>query len=133
MALGGRVAEEITFGKISTGALNDLERVTKMAYSMVTVYGMNAKIGPISFYDPGETEYSFTKPYSEHTARTIDEEVRNIVDKAYNRTQELLLAKKEELEAVANALLQKEIIFHQDLEQLIGPRPYPKHETPATE
>ena len=129
MALGGRVAEEIIFGKISTGALNDLERVTKMAYSMVTVYGMNKKIGPISFHDPGQPEYSFTKPYSEHTARTIDEEVRNIVDKAYKRTQELLLAKKKELEAVAKALLQKEIIFQQDLEQLIGPRPYPKHET----
>ena len=132
MALGGRVAEEITFGKISTGALNDLERVTKMAYSMVTVYGMNEKIGPISFHDPGEPEYSFTKPYSEHTARTIDEEVRNIVDKAHKRTQELLLAKKEELEAVAKALLQREIIFQQDLEQLIGLRPYPKHETPVS-
>lgn len=95
---------------------------------MVTVYGMNKKIGPISFHDPGQPEYSFTKPYSEHTARTIDEEVRNIVDKAYKRTQELLIAKQEELKAIATALLQKEIIFQQDLEQLIGPRPYPKHE-----
>lgn len=129
MSLGGRVAEEIIFSKISTGALNDLERVTKMAYSMVTVYGMNDKIGPISFHDPGQPEYSFTKPYSEHTAQTIDEEVRTIVDKAYKRTRRLLLAKKEELEAVAKALLQKEVIFQQDLEQLIGPRPYPKPET----
>ena len=128
MALGGRIAEEITFGKVSTGALNDLERVTKVAYSMVTVYGMNRKIGPISFHDPEQPEYSFTKPYSEHTARTIDEEVRNIVDKAYKRTQELLLARKEELETVATTLLQKEIIFQQDLEQLIGPRPYPNPE-----
>lgn len=133
MALGGRVAEEIIFSKISTGALNDLERVTKTAYSMVTVYGMNDKIGPISFHDPGQPEYSFTKPYSEHTAQTIDEEVRSIVDKAYERTRRLLLAKKEELEAVAKALLQKEVLFQQDLEQLIGPRPYPKPEPSGKE
>ena len=128
MALAGRIAEEIIFGKVSTGALNDLERVTKVAYDMVTVYGMNRKIGPISFHDPEQPEYSFTKPYSEHTARTIDEEVRAIVDKAYKRTQELLLARKKELEAVAATLLRKEIIFQQDLEQLIGPRPYPNPE-----
>ncbi|MEO1300829.1 MAG: ATP-dependent zinc metalloprotease FtsH, partial [Bacteroidota bacterium] len=132
MTLGGRVAEEIIFDKISTGALNDLERVTKMAYSMVTVYGMNPRIGPISFHDPEQPEYTFTKPYSEDTARTIDVEVREIIDKAYQRTKDLLLSKQRELEIVAKTLLEQEVIFQQDLEELIGPRPYPKT-SPADE
>lgn len=132
MTLGGRVAEEIIFDKISTGALNDLERVTKMAYSMVTVYGMNPRIGPISFHDPEQPEYTFTKPYSEDTARTIDVEVREIIDKAYQRTKDLLLSKQRELEVVAKTLLEQEVIFQQDLEELIGPRPYPKT-SPADE
>ena len=131
MALGGRAAEELIFGKISTGALNDLERVTKMAYSMVGVYGMNDKIGNISFHDPQQGEYSFTKPYSESTAKTIDEEVSNLVDEAYKRTQKLLLTKKKELETVAQALLAKEIIFQKDLEQLIGKRPFSKEKQAA--
>ena len=124
MALGGRASEELTFGKISTGALSDLERITKMAYSIVTVYGMNSKIGNISFYDSKQSEYSFTKPYSEETAQTIDNEVRKIVDKAYQRTKALLTKKKKELEIIANELLEKEILFQNDLERLIGKRPF---------
>jgi AFG3 family protein len=126
MALGGRAAEEIIFKKLSTGALSDLERVTKMAYSMITVYGMNEKIGHISFHDPGQPEYTFTKPYSENTAQTIDEEVRIMIDQAYQRAKKLLWSKKPALESVAQELLKKEVIFKQDLERLIGPRPYPK-------
>ena len=125
MALGGRAAEEIIFGKISTGALSDLERVTKMAYSIVTVYGMNDKIGNISFYDSKQqSEYSFNKPYSEATAKTIDEEVKKLVDGAYQRTKALLEDKKEQLEILAKELLEKEIIFQSDLEGLIGKRPF---------
>ncbi|MCG8453241.1 MAG: hypothetical protein MI717_08680, partial [Spirochaetales bacterium] len=124
MALGGRAAEAIIFGKISTGALSDLERVTKMAYSIVGIYGMNNKIGNISFHDPQQEEYSFTKPYSEATAKTIDEEVSSLIDNAYQRTKTLLLAKKEALEKVARALLAQETIFQKDLEQLIGKRPF---------
>jgi cell division protease FtsH len=127
-ALGGRAAEEIIFKRISTGAVNDLERVTKIAYSMVTVYGMNEKVGYISFHDPGQPEYTFSKPYSESTAQTIDEEVRTIVDKAFKRTKKLLLSKKQQLDNVAQELLQKEVIFQQDLERLIGPRPFPTHD-----
>lgn len=124
MTLGGRAAEEIVFGKISTGALSDLERVTKMAYSMVTVYGMNAKIGNLSFYDSKQSDYSFTKPYSESTAQTIDEEVRKIIDEAYERTKQLLSDKRDKLEKIAQKLLEKEIIFQSDLEDLIGKRPF---------
>merc|ERR1711941_108667 len=124
MALGGRAAEEIIFGKISTGALSDLERVTKVAYSIVTIYGMNEKIGNISFYDPKQSEYNFSKPYSEDTARIIDEEVKKIIEDAYARTKELLSDKKEELEILAKELLEKEILFQADLERLIGKRPF---------
>ncbi len=124
MALGGRAAEEIIFGKISTGALSDLERITKMAYSIVTVYGMNEKVGNISFYDSKQSEYNFTKPYSDATAQLIDQEVKGLVEQAYKRTKELLQDKLEELNIVANELLDKEIIFQQDLERLIGKRPF---------
>lgn len=129
MALGGRASEEIIFDKISTGALSDLERVTKVAYSMVTIYGMNGKIGNISFYDSKQSDYSFTKPYSESTAETIDKEVRLLVDTCYQRTKDLLKKKKKELEIVANELLKKEIIFQSDLEKLIGKRPFSKPTT----
>lgn len=129
MTLGGRVAEDIQFKRISTGALSDLERITKMAYSMVTIYGMNEKIGNISFYDSKSSEYQFNKPYSEHTAQTIDEEVRKLVDKAYKHTKELLISKLEQLEIVAQELLKKEIIFQADLEGLIGKRPFEKATT----
>jgi AFG3 family protein len=129
MTLGGRAAEEIIFGKISTGALSDLERITKMAYSMVTMYGMNDKIGNVSFYDSKSSEYNFNKPYSENTATTIDNEVRKIIDNAYVRTKALLVQKKAELEIVAQKLLEKEIIFQSDLETLIGKRPFDKQTT----
>jgi cell division protease FtsH len=124
MTFGGRAAEEIVFGKISTGALSDLERITKMAYSMVTVYGMNKEIGHISFYDPGRSEYAFDKPYSEATAERIDQEVRKLIESAYERTKRLLVEKRQELEILAKALLEKEVIFQKDLEELIGARPF---------
>lgn len=129
MTLGGRAAEDVIFGKISTGALSDLERVTKLAYSMVTMYGMNDKIGNISFYDSKQSEYAFTKPYSEATAEAIDREVRKLVDTAYQHVKQLLLEKKEELEKIAQELLKKEILFQSDLEALIGKRPFDKETT----
>lgn len=124
MALGGRAAEEIVFGKISTGALSDLERITKMAYSIVTMYGMNPKIGNVSFYDSKQSEMTFSKPYSEATAQTIDEEVRLLIKAAYDRTIALLTDKSRELEVVAQELLEKEILFQSDLERLVGKRPF---------
>ncbi len=128
MTLGGRAAEEIFFGKISTGAQNDLQQITKMAYSMVTVYGMNDKVGNISFYDP-QQENSFTKPYSEETARMIDDEVRKLIDAAYDRTKDLLLAKRNEVGLLAEQLLEKEVLFQSDVEQLIGKRPFEEKKT----
>ncbi len=129
MTLGGRAAEEIIFGKISTGALSDLERITKMAYSIVTVYGMNDKIGNVSFYDSKQSDYTFNKPYSDATATIIDEEVKKIIDEAYQRTLKLLKDKKSELETLAKELLEKEILFQADLEKLIGKRPFDKQTT----
>jgi cell division protease FtsH len=123
MTLGGRAAEEIIFGKISTGAQSDLQHITKLSYSMVTVYGMNAKVGNVSFYDPNN-EYGFTKPYSDHTAELIDEEVRQIIAKSYERTKQLLTEHKVALETIAQELLSKEVLFQADLERLIGKRPY---------
>ncbi len=123
MTLGGRAAEAIVFGKISTGAQNDLEKITRMAYAMVTIYGMNETIGNVSFNDPSG-DYRFQRPYSEETAKTIDEEVRKIIDEAYRRTKTLLQDKRQELERVALSLLDKEIIFQADLEELIGARPF---------
>lgn len=123
MTLGGRVAEDITFGRISTGAQNDLERITKMAYAMVSIYGMNGNVGNVSFYDPNN-EYGFTKPYSDRTAEMIDIEVRNMIDRCYSRTKELLLEKRDKLEALAQVLLQREILFQHDLEEILGKRPF---------
>lgn len=128
MTFGGRAAEEIVFNKISTGALSDLERITKMAYSMVTIYGMNDKIGNISFFDSKQSEYNFNKPYSEATAERIDQEVKKIVDTAYDRTKQLLILHREHLEIIAKELLEKEILFQSDLERLIGKRPF-SHQT----
>ena len=124
MALGGRAAEEIIFGKISTGALSDLERITKMAYSIVSIYGMNKNIGNISFFDSKQSDYNFTKPYSESTAEKIDSEVKRIVDNAYDRTKKLLIEKRDQLEKIAKKLLEKEILFQNDMENLIGKRPF---------
>ncbi len=129
MTLGGRAAEEIIFEKISTGALSDLERVTKMAYSIVSVYGMNDKIGNVSFYDSKGDGYKMTKPYSDTTAETIDEEVRKLILSAYERTKDLLIEKKNELEILAQELLKKEILFQSDLEELIGKRPFERETT----
>ena len=123
MTLGGRASESLTFNKISTGAQNDLQQVTRIAYSMVTVYGMNEKIGNVSFYDPAQ-ENQFTKPYSEETSRLIDEEVRKLIDKAYEYTKELLTQKTNQLHLLAEALLEKEVLFQSDVEALIGKRPY---------
>lgn len=123
MTLGGRASEELNFGKISTGAQNDLQQITKIAYSMVTVYGMNDKVGNVSFYDP-QQENSFTKPYSEETSRLIDEEVRKLIDKAYDSTKELLTRKDREVKILAEALLEREVLFQSDVESLIGKRPF---------
>ena len=123
MTLGGRASEEIFFGKISTGAQNDLQQITRIAYAMVTVYGMNDKVGNISYYDP-QQDQSFTKPYSDETARLIDEEVRKLIDSAYEHTKQLLVEKRAQVEKLAEALLDKEVLFQSDVEELIGKRPF---------
>jgi AFG3 family protein len=123
MTLGGRASEELFFNKISTGAQNDLQQITRIAYAMVTVYGMNDKVGNVSFYDP-QQENAFTKPYSEETSKIIDEEVRKLIDEAYERTKALLKEKKPQVEKLAEALLEKEVLFQSDVEALIGKRPY---------
>ena len=123
MTLGGRASEDIFFGKISTGAQNDLQQVTKIAYAMVTVYGMNDKVGNVSFYDP-QQENAFTKPYSEETSKLIDEEVRKLIDAAFERTKNLLTEKKEQVKTLAEALLEREVLFQSDVELLIGKRPF---------
>ena len=126
-ALGGRAAEEIMFGKISTGALSDLEKITKQAYAMIMYYGLNKKIGNVSFYDSsGGTEYTFTKPYSEKTAESIDNEVTMMIEAAYIKTKELIKTHKEQLIEVAQQLLDNEVIFKEDLEKIIGKRPFEK-------
>ena len=124
MTLGGRASEEIFFGKISTGAQNDLQQITRIAYAMVSIYGMNPKVGNISFFDPQQGEYNFTKPYSDETARMIDEEVRKLIEEAYERTKKLLIEKKPEVAKLADALLEKEVLFQSDVEVLIGKRPF---------
>jgi cell division protease FtsH len=123
MTLGGRAAEEIIFGKISTGASNDLQQITKIAYSMITVYGMNEKVGNVSYYDP-TADNTFTKPFSEETGKMIDEEVRSLIDAAYIRTKNLLTDKKQQVEILAKQLLDKEVLFQSDVEMLIGKRPF---------
>jgi ATP-dependent metalloprotease FtsH len=122
-ALGGRAAEEVTFGAVSTGALSDLEKITKQAYATVAVFGLNKEIGNISYYDSsGNADYSFTKPYSEKTAEKIDEEVKKMVEEAYVRTVSLLRNNKEKLDTLAGTLLEKEVIFKEDLERIFGKR-----------
>jgi cell division protease FtsH len=123
MTLGGRAAEEIVFGKISTGAQNDLERITKLAYAMVTMYGMNKNVGNVSFNDP-QGEFGFGKPYSDKTAEMIDIEVRNLISTVYDETIAMLTEHRDDLEKIAQALLEKEIIFQSDLEDLLGKRPF---------
>ncbi len=127
--LGGRAAEEILFGKISTGALNDLEKVTKQAYAMTAYFGLNLRVGNVSYYDSsGQNEYTFTKPYSEKTAQIIDEEVSALIEKAYKRAKDILLKHKEQLVELGQQLLVKEVIFREDLESIFGERPYPDPE-----
>ncbi len=127
--LGGRAAEDIIFGQVSTGALNDLEKVTKQAYAMVVYFGLNKKIGNVSYYDSsGQNEYNFTKPYSEKTAQTIDEEVSALIEKAYTRAKDMLLTKKDKLMQLGDLLLEKEVIFREDLERIFGKRPFPDSE-----
>ncbi len=122
--LGGRAAEELSFGRISTGALNDLEKVTKQAYAMVTFYGMSNKIGNRSYYDStGQNEYSFNKPYSENTARIIDDEVEKIINESYKRAKALLIEQKEGHKKLGELLLEREVLFAEDLEKVLGPRP----------
>ena len=127
-ALGGRAAEKIIFGKVSTGALSDLEKVTRQATAMVTVYGLSDKIGNISYYDSSGQNSSFNKPYSEQTARTIDEEVRAITEEAYVRALQVLEENKESLSKLAHELLKKEVIFREDLEILFGKRLWDSNE-----
>jgi cell division protease FtsH len=124
-ALGGRAAEDITFGKVSTGALSDLERVTKQAYAMVSIYGLNDKIGNISFYDSsGQADYSFTKPYSEKTAEIIDEEVKKLVEECYAQAKKILTENREKLATLADRLLEREILYREDLVEIFGERPW---------
>lgn len=134
--LGGRAAEQVVFGNISTGALSDLERVTKQAQAMVTIYGLNDKIGNISYYDSsGQGEYSFGKPYSEETARIIDEEISKIIENQYQRAIDILNNNREKLDALAEKLLEKEVIFREDLEDIFGKREWDPElvENPLTE
>jgi len=130
MTMGGRAAEEVVFGNISTGALSDLEKVTKQASAMVSIYGLNDKIGNISYYDSsGQNEYGFSKPYSEETAKVIDKEVSNIIENQYQRAIGVLNNNREKLDQLAQKLIEKEVIFKEDLEEIFGPRPFgdPEH------
>ena len=128
-ALGGRAAEKITFNKISTGALSDLEKVTKQARAMVSVYGLNDNIGNITYYDSsGQTDYNFSKPYSDETAKVIDNEISKIIESQYKRACQILKQNKTKLTALAERLLEKEVIFKDDLIELLGERPFNKVE-----
>jgi cell division protease FtsH len=124
--LGGRAAEKVIFNKISTGALSDLERVTKMSYAMVTIYGLNEKLGNISYYDPQGAEFTFSKPYSEKTSEIIDEEVSKLIESQFQRAVNILSENKEKLIKLAERLLEKEVIFKEDLENIFGKRPWDK-------
>ncbi|MDT0559324.1 ATP-dependent zinc metalloprotease FtsH [Ichthyenterobacterium sp. W332] len=128
-ALGGRAAEKVIFDKISTGALSDLEKVTKQARAMVTIYGLSDKVGNLTYYDSsGQSEYGFTKPYSEQTAELIDKEISDIIEEQYQRALELLEANKDKLTELAEVLLDKEVIFKDNLEKIFGKRPYDKEQ-----
>ena len=126
--VGGRASEEINFGKISTGALNDLERVTKYAYAMVTYYGMSEKLGNISFFNSSQDDYNFQKPYSEKTAELIDNEVKELLDQVYERTKQIILDNKEKLSQLAELLLEREVIFTEDVENIFGKRKFASKE-----
>jgi ATP-dependent Zn protease len=124
-ALGGRAAEKVIFNKISTGALSDLEKVTKQARAMVTIYGLNDKVGNLTYHDSsGQSEYNFTKPYSEKTSELIDKEISNLIEEQYQRAIKLLEENKDKLTQLAEILLDKEVIFKDNLEEIFGKRPY---------
>jgi cell division protease FtsH len=133
--LGGRAAEDVFFGKISTGALNDLERVSKQAYAMIVYYGLDEKIGNVSYYDStGQQEYSMTKPYSEKTAQEIDERVHLLIETAYNRAKGILTENYAKVEQLAKLLLEREVIFSEDVQNILGDRPFqPKEEKQTSE
>ncbi len=133
-ALGGRAAEQVVFGKISTGALSDLEKITKQAYAMVTIYGLNEKIGNISFYDSsGSSDYSFTNPYSEKTSQMIEEEGAKLIETQYQRAIKILTGNRDKLDKLSKKLLEEEVIFKDDLQEIFGKRPFdpePSGDTP---
>ena len=133
--LGGRAAEEDVFGEVSTGALNDLERVTKQAYAMVVYYGLDKEIGNLSFYDSsGQSEYGFQKPFSEKTAEKIDAQIHQMVEQAYEKAKSILIANREKLDKLAQILVEREVIFREDVENIYGPRPWDeKVETKASD
>lgn len=125
----GRAAEKVIFDEISTGALSDLEKVTKQARAMVTIYGLSDKVGNITYYDSsGQTEYGFTKPYSEQTAELIDKEISRIIEEQYERAVRILEENKDKLTLLAEELLDKEVIFKDNLEKIFGQRPFIKEE-----
>jgi ATP-dependent metalloprotease FtsH len=127
--MGGRAAEKVIFNEISTGALSDLEKVTRQARAMVTIYGLNDKLGNITYYDSsGQSDYNFSKPYSEDTAKVIDFEISKLIEEQYQRAIQLLEDNKEKLTQLANILIEKEVIFKDDLETIFGKRPYEKVE-----
>ena len=126
--MGGRAAEKVTFNRISTGALSDLEKVTKQARAMVTVYGLNEKIGNVTYYDSsGQSEYNFSKPYSEDTAKVIDKEISDLIESQYQRAIKILEDNKDKLNQLADILIDKEVIFKDDLENIFGKRPFDKN------
>jgi cell division protease FtsH len=133
--MGGRAAEKVIFNEISTGALSDLEKVTRQARAMVTIYGLNDKLGNITYYDSsGQSDYNFSKPYSEETAKVIDFEISKLIEEQYQRAIHLLETNKEKLTQLADILIEKEVIFKDDLETIFGKRPFDKEaEIPATE
>ena len=132
-ALGGRAAEQIVFGNVSTGALNDLEKVTKQARAMVAIYGLNEKIGNITFYDSSGQEWQFNKPYSEKTAEIIDEEIKKVVGRQYQRALDILHKYKDKLLKLAERLREKEVLFREDLEEILGPRPFEQKQASEAE
>jgi len=131
-ALGGRAAEELIFGTISSGAQNDLEKITKQAYAMISIFGMSEKVGNVSFYDStGQSDYGFTKPYSEKTAELIDEEAKALIDSQYKRALQVLREHADGHKKLAKRLLEKEVIFGEDLEEIFGKRPWIREELTA--
>jgi cell division protease FtsH len=126
--MGGRAAEKVTFDRISTGALSDLEKVTRQARAMVTIYGLNEKIGNVTYYDStGQSEYNFSKPYSEDTAKVIDKEISKLIEGQYQRAIQILEDNKDKLNQLADILIEKEVIFKDDLETIFGKRTFDKN------